>query len=383
MWQSCGGSGAVPPRARSELVPVTVAQAIRKDVPVEIRAIGNVEAFVTIGVKTLVGGELTRAYFTEGDFVRHGDLLFAIDQRPYQAALSQAEANLARDKAALSQAQANLARDIAQEKYSLAQAARYEKLTAEGVISREQNDQTRSDAEARSATVRADRAAIESAQAALQADEAIIENARVELSYTTIRSPIDGRTGNLNVKQGNVVKANDVDLVTINQINPIYATFAVPEISLAAIKEHMALGHLAVTAVPQDSPTTAETGVLSFIDNAVDRTTGTIKLKATFPNTARRLWPGQFVQVSLKLAMRPNALLVPSQALQSGQNGQYVFVVKPDRTVESRPVTAGVRSGPDVVIENGLSLGETVVTEGQLRLAPGVKVQFAPPRTAG
>lgn len=376
LWTACTSRSAVPgQKDRAEGVPVVVAPAVRKDVPVELRAIGNVEAYSTIGVKTLVGGELVRAHFTEGDFVRKGDLLFTIDPRPLQAALSQAEANLARDKAALAQAQANLARDIAQEKYAQAQAGRYARLRTEGVISREQDEQTRSDAEARSAIVGADQAAIESAKASIQADMAVIENARVQLGYTAIRSPIDGRTGNLNIKQGNVVKANDVDLVTITQVNPIYVTFSVPERDLALVKTYMIKGRLPVTAIPQDDPGTPQSGTLSFIDNAVDRATGTIKLKGTFANTERRLWPGQFVQVVLRLAMRRAALVVPGHAVQTGQNGQYVFVVKADRSVESRPITAGPRAGQEIVIVSGLTAGEMVVTEGQLRLAPGMRVQ--------
>jgi len=374
-----GCSKPAPPPPRRADVPVTVAQALRRDVPVEIQAVGNVEAISTIGVKTQVGGELTRVHFQEGDTVRRGDLLFSIDQRPFAAQLSQAEANLARDKAQLSQAQANLARDLAQEKYAEAQAARYARLAGEGVISREQNEQTRTDADAKAASVRADHAAIESAQAAIAADAAMVENASIQLGYTTIRSPIDGRTGNLNVKAGNVVKANDVDLVTIHQITPIYVTFAVPESELAAVKSRMAQGRLAVAATPQDDPGFHDSGVLTFIDNAVDRTTGTIKLKATFQNTGRKLWPGQFCRVVLRLATQTGAVVVPSEAVQTGQNGEYVFVVRSDRTVESRPVRPGIRAGAATVIDQGLAPGETVVTEGHLRLAPGVRVQFKNP----
>ena len=231
VFAGCTGNTAPPPR-RAETVPVGVAQVTRKAVPLEIRAIGNVEAISTILVKSQVGGELTRVHFSEGDYVRKGQALFTIDQRPLQAQMAQVEANLARDKAQLSQAQANLARDEAQARYAEAQFGRMSKLAAEGVISRENLDQARAEADARAAAVRADQAAIESARAAIQADLAALENARVQLGYTTISSPIDGRTGNLSVKQGNLIKANDVELVTINQVTPIYVTFAVPESQL-------------------------------------------------------------------------------------------------------------------------------------------------------
>ncbi len=371
----CSGTPATAPR-RAESVPVTVARVARKAVPIEIRAIGNAEAISTISVKSQVGGELTRVHFTEGDYVRKGQTLFTIDQRPLQAQVAQVEANLARDKAQLVQAQANLARDEAQAKYAEAQFGRMAKLAGEGVISRENLDQARAEADARSAAVRADHAAIESAKAAIEADLAALENARVQLGYTTIASPIDGRTGNLNAKQGNLIKANDIELVTINQVSPIYVTFAVPEAQLGGIKRYMAQRKLEVTAVPQEESAARETGLLTFVDNAVDRTTGTIRLKGTFANAGRGLWPGQFVEVTLRLATQNDALVVPSEAIQTGQQGQYVFVVKADMTVESRVVQPGIRTEREVVVDRGLEAGETVVTEGQLRLAPGVHVQF-------
>jgi membrane fusion protein, multidrug efflux system len=377
----CRGKTASPPR-RAESVPVSVVQVARKAVPLEIRAIGNAEAISTISVKSQVGGELTRVHFTEGDYVRKGQTLFTIDQRPLQAQVAQVEANLARDKAQLSQAQANLARDEAQAKYAEAQFGRMTRLAGEGVISRENLDQARAEADARTAAVRADQAAIESAKAAIQADLAALENARVQLGYTTINSPIDGRTGNLSAKQGNLIKANDIELLTINQVTPIYVAFAVPEAQLGEIKRYMAQRKLEVTAAPQDDTAARETGVLTFVDNAVDRTTGTIRLKGTFANAARRLWPGQFVQVTLRLTTQADALVVPSEAIQTGQQGQYVFVVKADMTVESRAVEPGIRTEREVVIDRGLQAGETVVTEGQLRLAPGVRVQFKPAAAA-
>jgi multidrug efflux system membrane fusion protein len=355
-------------------VPVLVAKAAQKDVPVEVQVIGNVEAYSTISVKAQVNGQLTNVYFREGDFVKKGDKLFSIDARPFEAAVNQAMANAARDEAALGQAQANLARDTAQSRYSEAQAARFAELFKSGIISRDQSEQLRANADAVAQAVAADRASIESAKAAIGASRAAVENARVQLSYTTIYSPINGRTGNLTVKQGNVVTANNMELVTINEVEPIYVTFAVPEAQLPAIKTFMARGKLAVRARAQDDQSDEEVGLLTFVDNTVDMTTGTIKLKGTFENKDHKLWPGEFVRVTLRLTTRANAVVVPNEAVQAGQNGSFVYVVKQDRTVESRPVTTGARVDQDMVIDAGLQPGETVVTEGQLRLAPGSRV---------
>jgi multidrug efflux system membrane fusion protein len=356
-------------------VPVVVATVAQRDVPINVDVIGNVEAYSTITVKAQVGGELTKVSFHEGDFVKKGDLLFTIDERPFQAQLSQAQANLARDTAALSQAQANLARDIANEKYAQDQATRYRGLFDQGVVSREQTDQMRSSADALSQTVLADKAAIESARAQIVASKAAEDTATVQMSYTAIRSPIDGRTGSIAVKQGNVVAANTSDLMTITEVSPIYVTFSVPEAQLIDIKRYMGQGQLPVHAAPQADATTQESGVLTFVDNSVDATTGTIKLKGTFQNAANRLWPGEFVRVTLGLTTRPHATVVPNQAVQTGQDGQFVYVVKQDRTVEMRPVVAGTRVDQELVIDRGLEPGETVVTEGQLRLTPGSHVQ--------
>jgi multidrug efflux system membrane fusion protein len=355
-------------------VPVTVANAVQKNVPVEIQVIGNVEAYSTISVKAQVAGQLTKAYFQEGDFVKQNDLLFDIDQRPLRAALNQSQANLSKDEAALGQAQANLARDEAQHRYAETQAKRYEQLFEQKIISKDQAEQLRANADAVGQAVAADKATIESVKASIQASRAAVENAKVQLEYTQIRSPITGRTGNLTVKSGNVVTANNMELLTITQVEPIYVTFAVPEAQLASVKRYMAVGKLPVRARPQDEGEMEETGVLTFIDNMVDATTGTIKLKGTFPNHDHKLWPGQFVRVTLRLTMQQNATVVPNEAVQTGQNGSFVYVVKPDRTVESRPVTTGARVDQDLVIQTGLEPGETIVTEGQLRLAPGSRV---------
>jgi membrane fusion protein, multidrug efflux system len=356
-------------------VPVVVAMVSQRDVPINVDVIGNVEAYSTITVKAQVGGELTKVSFHEGDPVKKGDLLFTIDSRPFEAQLSQAQANLARDTASLTQAQANLARDTANEKYAQDQSGRYRQLFEQGVVSREQTDQMRSSADALSQTVLADKAAIESARAQIVASKAAVETATVQLSYTAIRSPIDGRTGNIAVKQGNVVAANTSDLMTITEVQPIYVTFSVPEAQLTDIKRYMGQGQLPVHAAPQADAANPESGVLTFVDNSVDATTGTIKLKGTFQNAANRLWPGEFVRVTLGLTTRPHATVVPNQAVQTGQDGQFVYVVKQDRTVEVRPVVAGTRVDQELVIDRGLSPGETVVTEGQLRLTPGSHVQ--------
>ena len=285
--------------------------------------------------------------------------------------LNQSEANLAKDEAALGQAEANLVRDKAQQKYAQSQAERYGRLLQAGIVSKDQSEQMGSNADALAAAVNADEAAIRSARAAVVATKATLDNSRVQLEYTTIRSAINGRTGNIMIKQGNIVAANTVDLTTINQVEPIYVTFSVPEAQLPAIKRYMSEGQLQVIATPQADTAVQERGVLTFVDNTVDTTTGMIKLKGTFANKDHRLWPGVFARVTLRLTTQPNMLVVPNQAVQTGQEGAFVFVVKPDRTVESRPVVTGSRIDQEIVISSGLRPGETVVTEGQLRLGPG------------
>ena len=354
-------------------VPVTVATATEKTVPVEIQVIGNVEAYSTISVKAQVGGELTNVYFHEGDYVKKSDALFTIDPRPFQASLNQALATVAKDEASLGQARANLARDSANLRYQESQATRYQELFKGGIISKDQSEQLTATADATTQAVAADKAAIESAQAELAASKAAVDASRIQLSYTSIPSPIDGRTGNLTIKQGNVVAPN-LELITITQVEPIYVTFSVPEAQLSDIKRYMAQRKLPVRARLQDEEGTEEAGVLTFVDNAVDTTTGTIKLKGTFENHDRKLWPGQFVRVTLRLSTRPNAIVVPNQAIQTGQNGTFVWVVKPNRSVEVRNVTASLRVDQDMVVDQGLEAGETVVTEGQLRLAPDSRV---------
>jgi multidrug efflux system membrane fusion protein len=344
-----GCSRAKVESANRPPVPVRVATVVRRTVPLDVRVIGAGEAYSTVSIKAQVSGELVGVHFREGDFVKKGQLLFTIDRRPFDAALQQAEANLARDKA-----QATNARQ---------QAQRYEKLYQEGVASREQYDQLQTSADA--------------ADAAVRADEAAVAYAKLQLQYCFIYSPIDGRTGSLMVHVGNLVKANDVPiLLVINQINPIYVNFSVPEDTLAEVKKYMAAGPLKVRAIIPDDPQHPEQGLLSFVDNAVDNTTGTIKLKGTFPNANRRLWPGQFVNVVLTLAEQRDAIVVPSQAVQNGQEGQYVFVVKADDTAEARPVVVGRRLEAETIILKGVVPGERVVTDGQLGLVSGAKVEI-------
>jgi multidrug efflux system membrane fusion protein len=354
--------------------PVVTAKVAEKDVPVDIAAIGNVEAYASISVRAQVTGQLMEIHFQEGDFVKQGQTLFTLDRRPFEAALAQADANLTRDKALLAQAEAQLSRDAANAEYQQLTAERQAQLNARGIVAKDQVDQSRAQADATSAIVKADRAAVESARAQLVAQEAAVDNARVSLGYTVIRSAIDGRTGTLGMKVGSLVQANQTELMTIARVQPVFVTFTVPAVHLPTIKKHMTGDPLSVIAVPQDADALAATGTLTFVDNAVDMTTDTIKLKATVPNPDRRLWPGQFARVTLRLTTLPHALVVPSQAVQTGQDGQYVFVVKEDSTVEQRPIATSQRVNDDIVIDKGLKTGETVVTEGQLRLEPGSRV---------
>ncbi len=354
---------------------MTTAAVQQRDVPVEVAAIGNVEAFESVSVRSQVTGMVTEVMFHEGDFVKKGDQLFTIDPRPYQALLEQAKANLVRDEALLAQSQAQLARDQAQSDYLQQTNQRNAELAERGILSKDMLQQSQAQAAANVASVKADQAAVESARAQLGAQQAAVDTAAVQLTYTVIRSPINGRTGNLTMKPGNLATANTTELTTIAQVEPVFVTFAVPATRLAAIRSHETSDPLTVSALPQDENTAAAIGALAFVDNAVDTTTDTIKLKARFDNTDHRLWPGEFARVTLRLSMLSNALVVSSEAVQTGQDGPFVFVVKPDSTVEQRAVTITQRVNDDVVIGQGLKPGETVVTEGQLRLEPGSRIQ--------
>lgn len=354
--------------------PVVTAKVTQKDVPVDISAIGNVEAYATISIRSQVTGQLEQIHFHEGDFVKAGQTLFTLDRRPFEASLAQAEANLNRDKAMLVQAEAQLKRDASNAEYQQLTSERQAELSRRGILSRDAAEQARAQADATHALVDADKASIESARAQLVAQQAAVDATRVSLDYCVIKSPIDGRTGNLSVKVGSLITANQLELITIARVDPIYVTFAIPAVHLSTVKQHMTVEKLPVTATPQDADAEPENGALSFVDNAVDTTTDTIKLKAMFENSDHRLWPGQFARVSLRLRTLSNAVVVPSQAVQTGQDGQYVFVVKEDSTVEQRPIVTAQRVDQDIVIERGLRPGEVVVTEGHLRLEPGSRV---------
>jgi multidrug efflux system membrane fusion protein len=341
------GNSKTVAQKEAAAVPVSTAQVVVKTVPMRLIAVGNVEAFTTVSVKARVDGQLVGVRFKEGDEVRENAVLFEIDARPYQATLKQAQANQLKDKALLDRA-------IEQEK-------RYRDLLQKSFISNDAYEQVRTN--------------VETARATVDGDEAAIENARLQLDYCSIRSPVTGYAGKILIQQGNLVKANDVSpLVTINQIVPIFATFAVPEQSLSAVREYQAKGALKVQATVPNSGKPAVAGRISFIDNTADPTTGTIKLKAEFPNTDKVLWPGQFVNVVLNLYEQAGAVVAPNTAVQNGPNGQYVFIVRPDMTVEVRNIKMSRSEGDDAIVASGLSPGEQVVTVGQLRLAPGMKV---------
>jgi membrane fusion protein, multidrug efflux system len=331
-------------------VPVLAAQAVQKDFPLEIRAIGNVESYATVAIKARVTGELQKIHFKEGQEVAKGDLLFTIDPRPLEAALREVKARLEKDKALAEKAEAD--------------NRRYENLVQGGFISSEQYDQVRSN--------------LGSLQATVLGDEAVVENAKLQLGYTAIYSPISGRTGTILIDQGNMIKANDDNksLVVIEQVHPIYVSFSVPEANVSQIIERMKGQDLVVNAMPDGSKTGPEKGKLTFVDNSVDSKTGTIRLKGTFDNQERRLWPGQFVNIALTLGRLQNVVTVPSQAVQTGENGLFVFVITADNTVQLKPVKTGKSYGGETIIESGIMAGEQVVTDGHLRLTPGATVEI-------
>jgi multidrug efflux system membrane fusion protein len=338
-----GGGG------QAQGVPVTAATVVQKPMPIDIQVIGTAEPYTTVAVHAQITGQLTSVSFKEGDDVKKGQLLFTLDRRPLEGALRQA--------------QAVLERDSAQAVNAKSQAQRYRDLAQRGIATREQVDQISANAAAIEATLGADRAAV--------------EGAKVQLTYATIAAPSAGRTGALMVHEGNLVRANDTTpLVVINQVSPIYVTFGIPEAQLPDLKRYMAKGSLHVEARSPTDSGPASTGRITFVDNAVDQTTGTIKVKGTFANTDHRLWPGQFVNVVVTLTTDPTAIVVPATAVQNGQQGTYTFVVKPDQTVELRPVAVARSNGTESVMASGLKPGETVVTDGQLRLVPGARVSI-------
>ena len=348
------GSRAALPKT-VPAVPVTIGSVALQDVPLRLQAIGNVEPYTSVAVKARVDGQIVAVKFKEGDEVRQGAVLFEIDRRPFDAQLKQAQANLAKDKALFD--------------HAAEQQKRYKDLLERKFISPDGYEQVRTNAE--------------TARAQVGADEAAIESVRLQLDYSTIRSPVTAYAGKIQIQQGNLVKANDTTpLVVLNQVVPVYATFAVPEQNLADVRKYQADGELRVQAAVVDSGKEAVDGKLSFIDNTTDISTGTIRLKAEFANADKALWPGQFVDVVLTLTEQKGLVVAPAAALQNGPNGQYVFVVKPDETVELRDVKVARTEGGDAVIGSGLRAGEKVVTAGQLRLAPGIKVRADAPKPA-
>ena len=333
-------------------VPVSTVAVALKNVPVRLQAIGNVEPYTTVALKARVDGQIVSVHFKEGDEVRQGAILFEIDPRPFAAALKQAQANLLKDKALL---------DRANE-----QEKRYKDLLTKNFISPDAYEQVRTNAQTAAATV--------------AGDEAAIDSAKLSLEYCTIRSPVTGYAGRIQIQQGNLVKANDTNpLVTINQIVPIYASFSVPEQNIADVRKYQANGELKVQATFTNASHAPIAGKLSFLDNSADMTTGTIKLKAEFPNTDKALWPGQFVNVVLTLYEQKDAVVTPSAAVQNGPGGQYVFVIKPDLTAELRNIKITRAEGDETVVSSGLEPGDQVVTVGQVRLAPGTKVSLSKP----
>jgi multidrug efflux system membrane fusion protein len=337
---SAAGSGRPP-------APVVVASVEQQDIPVQIRAIGNVEAYQTVQIRSQVNGQIQKIFFKEGEDVRQGQPLFQLDKRPFQADLEKAIGQMKRDQA--------------QGENSRIQADRYSRLEKQGIVSHEQAEQLRTQSNADAS--------------ALEADKAAVDAARVQLQYTDINAPIDARTGVLMINVGNLVKANDTPyLLQLNQVTPIYVTFSVPEANLDRLRRGFSSGRLKVLAYPKGQSDKPAEGRLTFIDNGVDTTTGMFKLKGTFQNKDRRLWPGEFVDVALELSTQKNAIVVPTKAIQTGQQGEYVYVVRTDNTAESRPVkTAGVYENLTLV-SDGLKAGEQVVVNGQLRVAPNAKV---------
>jgi multidrug efflux system membrane fusion protein len=375
----CGsrkGEAAGPPPA----VPVTVGTASIQAAPLEVRVVGTVEPSAKVEIKSQVAGQLKSVRFTEGQNVEQGQLLFEIDPQPFQEALRQAEATVERDRAALKQAEFALQKDIVQAKQADADAERFETLEHDRVASKQQSLQYRTAADSMKESIRVDQATIESARATMHVDEAAVATAKLNLGYCEIHAPISGRAGNLLVHAGNLVKVNDVALVIIHKITPVFVSFNAPERYLDDIRKYSSGRRLSVQVTDRDQPSEKVSGYLSLLDNTVDPQTGTIHLKATVDNANRQLWPGQFVDVTLQLNRNENATVIPAEAVQPGQQGSFVYVVKKDKTVEPRIVTVGRTLGDKVMVEKGIQPGETVVTDGQMMLFPGAHVMLAAPQ---
>jgi multidrug efflux system membrane fusion protein len=370
--------------------PVSVAQAVAQDVPTYIDAIGKTVARETVSIQPQVSGRIVQLHFTDGANVKKGDLLFTIDTRPFEASLKQAQANLSRDQALKKQAEANLAKEKAQANWGLTQVNRYRDLVEHGVVPREQYEELRANLDSLNANVEAARAAVHSADEAIKVDSAAIDSAKVNLSYCYIRSPIDGRAGQRLVDVGNVVNPgggqsssngspSSNTLLIIERLDPIYADFTISQNELTRVQQQMREGSLKVEVRLPDTTDLPVSGQLTFLDNAVQTSTGTLNLRATIPNNGHLFWPGRFVNIRLILGTIPNAVLVPAVAPQMSATGTYVLVIKPDGTADKRSVTVGQRQGELVVIANGVAAGEQVVTAGQLGVPNGAKVRIEQP----
>ena len=383
--------------------PVQATVAIAQDVPTYLDAIGKTVAREVVSVQPQVSGRITQIHFTDGANVRKGDLLFTVDTRPFEANLKQAQANYSKDEALKRQAEANLAKEIAAAKWGETQVKRYGTLVESGVVPREQYEQFKANQDSLNANVGAARAAVASANEVLKVDAAAIDSAKVDLSYCYIHSPIDGRAGQRLVDVGNVVSpggtanrnsteggnngsasspTNSNALVVIEKLDPIYADFTISQDKLTAVQEQMRSGTLKTEIRLPDANDEMVAGTLTFLDNAVQNTTGTVSLRATIPNSGHRFWPGRFVNVRLVLSTLHQAVLIPATAPQMSAKGSFVYVIKQDQTAEQRPVTLGQRQQDLVVIESGVQVGETVVTNGQLGVTPGGKVLVEQPRDA-
>jgi len=376
--------------------PVTVTAAIAQDVPTYLDAIGKTVAREVVSIQPQVSGRIVKIHFTDGANVKKGDMLFTIDPRPFEANVQQAQANSSRNQALKKQAEANLGREIAQAKWGLVQVERYRTLLEQGVVAREQYEQLRATYDTLKANVEAARAAVHSADEAIKVDAAAIDSAKVQLSYCYIRSPIDGRAGQRLVDLGNVVNpggsnnansntgstASSTSLLVIERLDPIYADFTISQNNLTEVQSEMREGTLRAEVRLPDAPGDPVNGELTFLDNAVQNTTGQVTLRATIPNVGHRFWPGRFVNIRLVLRTIQGAVLVPASAPQMSANGSFVYVVKQDSTAEQRPVTLGQRQGDLVVVESGVQANERVVTNGQLGVTPGGKVLVEQPREA-
>ena len=374
--------------------PVTLSVAVAQDVPTYLDAIGKTVAREVVTIQPQVSGRITKIHFTDGANVRKGDMLFTIDTRPFEANLSQARANVAKDQALKKQAEANLAREISQAKWGLVQVNRYKVLAEQGVVSREQYEEFRANLDSLNANVGSARAAVNSAEETIKVDTAAVESAKVQLSYCFIRSPIDGRAGQRLVDVGNVVNPGNPSgntgsngestdsakgLLVIERLDPIYADFTISQNSLVSVQQQMQAGRLRTEVRLPDAGDQMVIGQLTFLNNSVADTTGTVSLRATIPNSGHTFWPGRFVNIRLVLNTIHQAVLVPASAPQMSAKGSFVYVVKQDSTAEQRPVTLGQRQGDLVVVENGVAAGESVVTTGQLGVTPGGKVHIEKP----